>query len=271
VFGDPNVTTTIHPPADATQLLTPRPDDLARSWERQRMLRIGEDVGWYQYLAGDPVGSRYVLKLTTGQVRVLHRDTLLRTTTGEVRRDEPVAWVCGQAFGRNAFGVLDRIGPMPRLYDRPTVSTLLDMTKPTVNAHTRAGHLRALYYARHRRHYYADQIDGMLGDTAAQARWEDLRFLLPNTIRPDQIHFRESPSPEPLPIPEITHDLAGERNMHALHTAEHHGWLQYIARNKTAYTIIIGGIQLDLPSAAILPFVWGVGDAHGQGDRVAYR
>lgn len=266
------MTTTIHPPANATQLLTLRPDDPARSWERQRMLRIGEDVGWYNYLAGDPVASRYVVRLNTGQVRVLNRDTVLRIPGGiEVRRDEPLAWTVGQAFGRNAWQVLDRIGRLPRLYDRPKVSELLDMSKPTVNAHTRAGRLRALFYARHRRYYFADQIDGMCGDPAAQQRWEDLRFLLPNTIRPDQITFRESVSPEPLPIPEVAHDLAGERNMHALHTAEHHGWLQYIARNKTDYTIIIGGLQLDVPGAAVLPFVWGVGDAHGQGDRVAYR
>jgi hypothetical protein len=265
--------TQTHPPrtATATRLLTPRVDDLQRSWERQRALRLGEDAGWYTYLAGDPVLGHYVLQLPDGRVRVLTRDVLLRATGAEYRRDEPLAWVAGQAYGHGNPQLLERIGPLPRLYDRPRVSELLGMTKPTVNAHTRSGRLRALYYARHRRHYFADQIDAMRGDPAAGQRWELLRFQLPNTIRPDQITYREAPPPRPLPVPEVPRDLAGERNMHALRLAEQYGWLRFVAGNRNTYTITIDNVELEVPAFGVLPFVWGLGDARGQGDRVAYR
>jgi hypothetical protein len=259
--------------ATATQLLTPRPDDLERSWQRQRLLRLGEDAGWYTYLAGDALAGRFVLRLPDGVVRVLTRDTLLRSGACEARRDEPTAWIVGQAYGHGRQDLLERIGALPAVYDRAETARRLGVAEPTINAHTRSGRLQPLFHARRRRHYFADQIDAMNGDTAAAARWDELQVGLPATTRIDEITFRQDRPRRPLPVYPIAADHVGARNNLALNLAEGLGWLTFLAagHDGASYTIEVAGDRLELPGFAVLPFVWGLGDAHGKGDKVAYR
>jgi hypothetical protein len=269
--AEPTTRSTAH-----TALLTPRVEDLARSWQRQRLIRLGELCGWFRYLGGDARRGRYALALHDGTrdglLRMLHRDTYARPRGDQTyRRDEPVAWITGLAYGHDDPGMLDGIGAMPRLYDLDQACEVLGKTAATIKASTRRGLITALHYSQQRRAYYADQIDALAGSRTGAQRWEKLRHQLPSTVRLEQVTLTEAPPPKPLPVPPISPDHGGQRNLNALHLAERFGWLEFISANRQQYTVTVCGHTLDVPALAVLPFVWGLGDARGEGDRVAYR
>ena len=62
-----------------------------------------------------------------------------------------------------------------------------------------------------------------------------------------------------------------KRIANALFLAEELGWLEFVGPSEGGYVVVVDGIRRELPGHMVLPYVLGVGDARGEGHKVAYR
>jgi hypothetical protein len=286
-------TTTTTEPGTAEDLLAVhQPETPQRAWKRLTALRIGERQGWYRYRAGDHYRARYALRLNgPGLVhRVLNRDAMHLRGGAERRMDETLPWLVGHAFGKGHPGVFAGhagIGECPPLLTAEQAAAALHVSTHSVHLYVAQGELHPLYGARHQRHYFEAEILARTGDPAAIRQWAAIRDRLPDPDPGRQLAaVTETPRPQPLPVaPALT---LQSRCAQALEIAEDHGWLRFIADTldpqlaTNVYTIelavpdddqpgVFQRVRLRLPNLAVLPFVWGLGDAYICGDDVAYR
>lgn len=252
-------------------LLSPAPETPDRAWARLRALRIGHDEGWFRFLAGTPREGRYAVELHDDSVRLLHRDVMLTRGDREVRRDEALAWVHGNAWGHGHPELLAAIEPCPEVLDSAAAASRLQLSTVAINVRVMSAKLNPLRIARRERRFLAAEIDAHApgASDADRARWEAMRALLPPSVRLDQVPVTETPGPDPLPVPPAPNEP--QRCITALSLGQQFGWWTYLHGGTDHYTIVVDGTEVVLPGLAVLPWAWGFADAHLRGDEIAYR
>ncbi len=250
-------------------LLTPAADDTDRAWRRLRALRIGEQLGWYDYLAGDRRNGKYALRLDGNVTRVLHREALFSRAYGELRRDEVLPWLIGFAASQGNPYLFDAMPPAPPTVDATEAARLLGLSAVAVNVRVMSGKLNPLYIARRERRFLTAELAAATGGPEERAAWDRVRADLPPTIRLDQVSINEAPSPDPLPVALAVAETP--RCIDALMRGADLQFWRYVHGGQDTYTVELGGKLLRLPSLAVLPWAWGYADGLGRGEEMAYR
>lgn len=258
-------------PATA-DLLRPGADTEHQAWLRLRTMHVGEQAGWFTYLAGDRPSIEYVLRLPDGTIRHLRRQPIAVWHGQQVRRNESSPWLHGFAAGHRALQLVDAIDPPPATLDTIEAAHQLGITTMALNLRVSAGAVDPIYIARRERRFIAAQIAAIAdpGNPDRAREWSTIRSMLPSTVRPHQINATPTPPPDPMPVPpghmEVTRRLA------ALRLGASYGWFVFLHSDPDVYTVRLpGGTTVEIPGPSVLPWVWGVGDAHGCGHLVAYR
>lgn len=242
------------------------------AWRRLRALKIGDERGWFTYLAANGWIGRYVVRIaSTGRLRELHRA-------------EVYHWAHGVATAIGDDAALTAIGRVPALYTIEDTANYLDRTPDTVLNRIREGKLLPILHVTPdaggvQKLLYTSQVRAYAGGRAAATRWEKIHALLPPPTRIADLadYPGPAPSPDPLPLPAGKQEATRRARTRALMIGDSEGWFEYVAGDPIAGRYQVRTVGNGdrrphvLPGARVLPWVLGHADHHGHPELVAYR
>lgn len=280
------------PPAATLEDLTmtePRPydDDAARHvWIGLRLIKRGDTERWWTDLAASPTGDAYLVDITP--------------TALLVPREDAVWWAYGVADGHGR-GVDLRAWAdtltVPELWTYEQAAAALGITANGVRVGmARSGELysitlpdasRTVAGGREPRYVIAAQVRAKAPDAtdADRREWWTIRAGLPTQTRLYHLPHPVVPAPDPDPLPVPRGATVLDRAMRALRIGDDADWFRFDElvsegpgdrpRWARVRVDVAGGrrrrAQVLVPLTAVPPWVRGVADRRGLGDRVAYR